>query len=124
MAPKYHPTKSAKTQQQSEQTHRRHLLLIPGVNPPLNPRQQLKQENLHLQQHKPLPQTLPRVRIKRDIRPPDRLQPELGVHRHNSAPPPFRDELRHIGTPDLRVVVHAKGVPADECLLGDWDLAA
>lgn len=35
-------------------THRRHLLPVPLTNAPLDPPHQLKQEDFHLQQHKPL----------------------------------------------------------------------
>lgn len=116
--------KNNPTPQRRQNPSRRHLPLIPRINLPLHPAHQLKQKNLHLEEHKALPETFPRVRIERDVRPTDRLAPEPRLHLAGRLSPTLRPEGHRVVAPDPRVGVHAERVPADERARGDRDLAA
>lgn len=102
-------------------TYWRHLQPIARVHRPFDPSQYLKQQNLHLQQHKPLPETLPRMRIERDIRAAHRLPAKPRMHLTHRPAPSLRLEFVCVGTPDRRVDVHSVCIPADKraCRNGD-----
>lgn len=91
---------------------------------PSPPSHQLKQYNLHLQQRKPLAQTLPRVRIERDIPPAHTILPKLRLHLLHRLSPSPRDKLVRVFAPIGGVDMGTVGVPPHPSPFRDGDFTA